>query len=157
MSISNSTIVEDRVQVDGRRHVRERHTDHLAATHDVPYMAEAGANATTTMNNRVASIEAQLKQNEIDANLAKALNGETGTFTFQHSTAGENLTALCDMYKLLTKWELITVAHVLHHQNLTNQQITNNFGFSGAAIQTFLNKLATNDTRYHDILAEQSI
>jgi uncharacterized protein YciI len=158
MAITSSQILEDRAQVDGRRHVRERHTDHLTRQHDVTYMAAAGADVNATMTARVATIEAQLKQNEIDANLAKALNGETDTFTFQHSTGNENLIALRALFKSSTKWELVTLAHVLHHQNLTNNQLDTLFGTTNATERTAVrNKLSTNDTRYHDILAEQSV
>lgn len=158
MPITASIIVEDRAQADGRRWVRERHTDHVGGQHFVSYLAEPESNATATMTARVASIEAQLKQAEINANLAKALNGETNTFTFQHSTANENLAALRELFRNSTKWELVTLAHVLHHQGLTNNQIDNLFGTSNAAgRQAVRDKFAANDTRYHDILAEQSV
>lgn len=157
MSITTSTIIEDLAQVDGRRHVRERHVDHLGGQHFVSYIADSGDNATTAMNTRVSNIEAELKQSEINANLAKALNGETDTFIFQHSTANENLAALRELFKASTKWELITLAHVLHHQNLSNAQIRGLFGVSAGQEQTVKNKLAANDTRYHDILAEEGI
>lgn len=76
MAIISSQIVFDLAQADGRRHVRERHTDGLGVTHDVDYMADAGTNATTEMNNRVANIDAQLKAAEIDRNLAEAMGAD---------------------------------------------------------------------------------
>lgn len=157
MPIVSSIIVEDRAQADGRRHVRERHTDHVGGTHDAVYLAESGADAEAVMAARVANIEAQLKTNEINANLAKALNGETDTFTFQHSTGNENLIALRALFKDSTRWELVTLAHVLHHQNLTNNQLDTLFGTTNNTQRTAVrNKLSLNDTRYHDILAEVS-
>lgn len=73
MSIVNSEILEDRAQVDGRRHVRERHTDHLGQTYEVSYMAEAGADVAATMAARVPILEAQLAELELAANESEVL------------------------------------------------------------------------------------
>lgn len=76
MPIVSSEIVEDRVQVDGRRSVHERHTDDQGRVHEVAYLAEAGENVTTAMNSRVAQINAQLVEAELAANVTQ-LMGET--------------------------------------------------------------------------------
>ena len=73
MPIATSQIIEDHAQADGRRHVRERHTDQLGGVHEVAYMAEVGANTSTIMAARVASLDAQLQSSELAANVSEAL------------------------------------------------------------------------------------
>jgi hypothetical protein len=153
--IVSSQVVEDRTQADGRRRVRERHVDHLGVAHDFPYLAGAGDNVSAAMAARVATIEAQLKANEIAANVAKAMNGETGTFTFTHSTVDENLAALREVYRTATKWEVVTIGHVLHEQALSNARIDTLFGTSGAAGRTAVrDRLAALDVKYHDVISQ---
>lgn len=73
MPIVNSTIIEDRAQVDGRRFVRERHTDNLGAIQEVSYLAEAGADVNAAMTARVATLDAQAKAKEISDNLQQSM------------------------------------------------------------------------------------
>lgn len=73
-SISSSTIIEDAVQVDGRRHVRERHVDNMGMPHDVFYIAEAEADVSAMLPIRAAQIVEQLEAAELAANEAEALN-----------------------------------------------------------------------------------
>lgn len=153
MAISSSIIIEDSAQPDGRRWIRERHTDHLGATHDVVYMAESATNASEVMSNRVASILSQLKQAEINANMAKALNGEL-TFIFNHSTVAENRTVLRELFMVSTKWELTTLAWVIHELSLSDTQLKNLFGVNDAQLPALKTKLLNQHDRYEDILAE---
>ena len=71
MAIVSSTIIEDARQRDGRRHVCERHVDHLGGVRDVRYMAESGADATAILPTRAAQIEAELAAEETAQNLAE--------------------------------------------------------------------------------------
>lgn len=153
MPITSSQIVEDRAQADGRRSVRERHTDDLGETFHVSYLAEAGANVSAIMSGRVAVLEGLLKEAEIARNVSRALDGFTNGFTFRWSTANENLAAMRELYRTATKWELLTLAHVLHHQNLSNAQIDGLFGTSNNTQRTAVrDKLAALDAKYHDVL-----
>src|SRR3990167_5429163 len=111
--ITSSTIIEDSIQADGRRFIRERHTDHLGVFHEISYLAESTANAETAMTARVTQIVEQLKQAEINANMSKSLNAEL-VFTFNHSTVAENRTALRGLFKTATKWELLTLGWVIN-------------------------------------------
>jgi hypothetical protein len=99
MSITNSQIVEDRTQADGRRWVRERHTDHVGKQHEIAYLAESGTNANTAMTNRVAQIEANSKATEILANLANALSDDEPAPTFDYSTSQELASAIRELFK----------------------------------------------------------
>ena len=76
MPIVLSEIVEDSVQADGRRYVRERHTDNLGRVQFVVYLAEAGANASATMTARVLDLDAALVAAELAANANEVLGGE---------------------------------------------------------------------------------
>lgn len=70
MPIVSSVVLEDRVQVDGRRSVSELHTDHLGVQYPVSYMAEAKDDVGVVLVARAAQLEADLAAAEIAANLA---------------------------------------------------------------------------------------
>jgi hypothetical protein len=151
--IATSTIVEDSTQRDGRRWIRERHTDHTGAMHDVVYLAESGENATTVMTARVDQILDQLRNAEIAANIAKALNGEL-VFSTNHSTGNQNLAALRETFKTATKWELLTLGYVIHTTRLSDNQLKNLFTVNDAQLPALKTKLSNLATRYTEALAE---
>ncbi len=62
MRITNSIIIAEHVQRDGRRDITERHVTDTGETIDVHYRAEAKADVERTMRDRVAVIEAQLAE-----------------------------------------------------------------------------------------------
>ncbi len=64
MSIVASVIVEDAEQVDGRRHIRERHTDHLGRHHEVFYVGAANEDEQANLTARVSQIETNLADAE---------------------------------------------------------------------------------------------
>lgn len=153
MSIVSSVIVSDRPQTDGRRFIRERHTDHLGDTHDAAYLAEVDTDEDAVMAVRAAKIEAYLREAEINTNLAKALNGET-VFTTQHSTVNQNLVALRELFRTSTKWELLTLAWVVNEVGLTDNQLKNLFSVNDAQLPTLKTKLASLAAKYEDTLDE---
>lgn len=69
--IISSEIVEDRIQIDGRRQIRERHTESDGLSHDVVYMAEADVDVDAEMSARVPVLETQLTEAELQANQAE--------------------------------------------------------------------------------------
>ena len=71
--IVSSTVVEDRAQVDARRMVREQHTTDDGRVLMVDYLAESGADVYTQMTARVPTLNAQLADAEMAANLAEVL------------------------------------------------------------------------------------
>lgn len=73
MPITSSVIIEDAIQIDGRRRITERHADHLGGVHNVSYIAEAGADAALMLPTRALLIEDQLAAAEIAANIEEAL------------------------------------------------------------------------------------
>lgn len=79
----SSTIIEDRVQIDGRRHVTERHVTDAGRVIDASYMAEAADNARGRMLARVSEIEARIAQEAADTrerNLVDAANGRLAAY-----------------------------------------------------------------------------
>lgn len=56
MPIVSSIIVEDHPQRDGRRAVREQHTDHNGQHHYAMYLAEPAANVSAMMTARAATL-----------------------------------------------------------------------------------------------------
>ncbi len=74
--ITQSSIIEDSIQIDGRRQIRERHVDHLGQPYDYSWMAEAGQDVEAVLPARAAQIEADLAAAEIAANLAEIEGGE---------------------------------------------------------------------------------
>lgn len=152
MSIVASILLEDRAQADGRRAITERHQDHLGLWHFVRYIAENAADASAAMLARVTGLEERLKQAEIDRNVARALDGFTNGFSFAWSTANDNLAALREIYRTATRWELLTLAHVLHHQSLSDAQIRGLFGVAQNQVSAVRSKLAALDAKYHDVL-----
>jgi len=74
MPIVVSRLAEDSRQIDGRRWVREQHTDHVGVIHEVVYMAEVGQVVDLVAS--AGRIEAQLVEAEIAANEAEILSEE---------------------------------------------------------------------------------
>lgn len=74
MPIISSRIAEDARQIDGRRWVREQHTDHVGVVHEIAYMAEVGQVVDLTAS--AARIEAQLMEQEITANETEILGAD---------------------------------------------------------------------------------
>jgi hypothetical protein len=74
MPILSSRLAEDSRQIDGRRWVREQHTDHVGIVHEVVYMAEVGQ--AVDLVTSAARIEAQLVETEIAANETEILGAD---------------------------------------------------------------------------------
>lgn len=69
MSITSSTIEDDDVQVDGRRHILEVHTDHTGQRYEFRWTAAAGQDVTSGLAARATWLADYLAQQEIEANL----------------------------------------------------------------------------------------
>jgi len=100
------------------------------------------------------AFEASLKQAEINANIAKALNGETETSTFVRSTGNENLAAMRAQIAVSTKWELMVLGYVIQEFGLTDNQLKSLFGVNDAQLPALKTKLTTIHARYLASIAE---
>jgi hypothetical protein len=76
MPVISSQITEDSIQADSRRWVTEEHIDSTVETHQIIYLAEFGADITTTMNNRVSQIDENLFDEEINFYLNRIEQGK---------------------------------------------------------------------------------
>jgi len=99
MSIVSSVIAEDRAQVDGRRSVRERHTDHLGAVEEVSYLAEAEDDAAAVMATRVTRLEQQAADREMTRNIAFIVVGEYDRITTEYITVSDARATIRALYQ----------------------------------------------------------
>jgi len=74
MPLLSSRIAEDSRQIDGRRWVREQHTDHVGAVHEIVYLAEAGQ--VVDLAASATRLDAQLTETEIAANEAEIIGAD---------------------------------------------------------------------------------
>lgn len=151
MPIISSQIITDSAQADGRRYIRERHTDHLSKLYDVVYLAEIEATIQDVLLTRAALITEELRKHEINANLKKALNAEL-VFTFDYSTIAENRTALRELFKTATKWELMTLGWVIVELNLSDNQLKSLFSVNDAELPALKAKLNNIAAKYEEAL-----
>ncbi len=86
MTIVSSVIEADRQQKDGRRSVRERHTDHLGIQYFCEYLAEPGANATSAMNARATVLWNQLIELELQKNEQLVVDEGVVVVVFNYAT-----------------------------------------------------------------------
>lgn len=74
--VSSTFTLEEHPQKDGRTWVIETHTDQLGVPHYVRYLDTAGDDHTAIMNARVPSINADLINTELSANLAEVIDAD---------------------------------------------------------------------------------
>lgn len=141
MTIVSSETVETSLQADGRRYVREHHTDHLGVVHPRTWLAGAADNLAAALATYATNLAEALKQQEIAANIASVLSdGSLAVTTFQHSTAAENRSALWAAYLTATRVEAIFIGDFLN--SLTNTQLQTLFGMTNTQVNTLrTNKL----------------
>jgi hypothetical protein len=141
VTIVSSIIIEDSPQIDGRRWIRERHTDSLGVPHDRVYMAAAKFDTSTILTVDAASIDAQLTADEIAANIASVLAfGSQATLNFSYSTTVQNRSAIRGAYASATQLQAIMIGDFLN--TLTDAQLQNVFGLTAGQVTTLrANKL----------------
>lgn len=141
MAIVSSVLIEAAPQRDGRLWSGEQHTDQLGLVYLYRTLLDAGVNATTVMNARVATINALLTANEIAANLAGIETlGTEFVPTFNYSTAAQNAAAVRAAYATMTRTQAIFTGEFLGA--LTDVQLENAFGLTQGQVTTLrANKL----------------
>lgn len=154
-TITSSVIVEDAAQKDGRRYITERHTDHVGGTYEVRYIALAAADVNATMTARVATIEAELAENEIRKNLDNAVSD--GSFvapTTVHCTVAQIRARLRELYQTPSGWKAVCLGRYINSLGLTDQQLSSLFGVNGAQLTALKTKLANATTRFNQVTSE---
>lgn len=147
MAIISSTIVEDRVQADGRRHVTERHEDHLGVVFLNHYMAEAGANIATAMNNRVAQLEANAVQAELELIIATLPPNPT----LHYATIAQAGAFIRNRYKDARGAEVGRIAVWLLAR--TDAQLRNAFGMTQGQVDALKVRLQAAADKYSAAIA----
>jgi hypothetical protein len=152
MPITTSTILWDQAQADGRRYIRERHVDHLAIAHLIDYLAPAGADVNAILAARAVALVDDLAQEEIAADLAAIyVAGPLAVVTTNHVTLSDVRTALRNAYKTVTREQAFALGAFLN--TLTNTQLGNLFGVSGAQLTALRTRLQTKATQWADYIA----
>jgi hypothetical protein len=139
MPINSSTFVQGLAQVDGRRQVTEKHVDHMNVAHIYSWLAAEGVDPTPVVAGRVAGLLAQLKDNEIERNLAVIKNdGQLAVTVLNYSTIDENFSVVRAYYLTATRVEAIFIGDFMSAR--TNAQLQSLFGMNN----TQVNNLRTN-------------
>lgn len=141
MPIVSSVIAADDAQADGRRYIREVHTDHLGREHVVLYLAPAVWDAEAVMAARVNGIETGLRDGEIANNVAQAFQqGSLAVTTRDYSSVAENASAFREAYHTATSFEAMMMGDLL--ATLTDGQLRNAFNITQEQVVTIrANKL----------------
>lgn len=147
MTIATSVIVDISVQKDGRKWVRELHTDSFNIQYGRSYLADALYDLSAALAAYAVILDTNLTQMEISYNVVSVLNnGSLATVTFSYSTASQNRTALRQAYQTATKQDAIMIGDFL--SSLTDGQLQTLFSMTAGQVNTLrTNKLtpaATN-------------
>lgn len=139
MPIVSSAIQSDSAQKDGRRWIRELHTDHLGKAWGRVYLVDALFDAVSALSAYATQLASSLKQSEIDRNVQEIVaQGSLAQITLNWSTVDENFTALRGYYRTASQIEAIMAGDFLSAR--TDTQLKNLFGYT----QTQVNNLRTN-------------
>lgn len=151
MAIVSSQIVEDRAQIDGRRSIREQHTDQLGKLYFYAYLAEAMADAAAIMAARVTSINAWLIQNEMDQDIAYILVGNYAAVTSQYAALADIRVALRNFYKTASGQDVGRMAGFL--LTLTDGQLRTIFNMTQAEVDALKVRLQNRFDALNAVLA----
>lgn len=152
-----SQILEDRAEADGRRAIREQHTDNLGLLYDVLYLAEAATDAAAMLTTHATNLAAQLQTNEITANVQRALLQQT--WTTNYSTLTQFRAALRAFYQTCSSWDATRIGNFINSLNLTDAQLASIFGFANPSTQltNLKNLLAAQASRYAAVAADAGV
>lgn len=148
--IVNSIILEDRSQVDGRRHICERHTDHLGLHYCYAYMAASGFNASQALADRVATLNAALVTQDLEKAYRTVLAGGTPTLTY--ATLDEAGTYLRGLYPTLTGEPACRVSVWLLAQ--TDTRLRNMFNMTQQQVNNLRTRLTTRSNALTTMLSQ---
>ena len=132
MAITSSVVTVEHAQIDGRRWVREVHSDATGIAQIVDYLGASNA-ATTAQgiaNARVATLNAQLAE----AEARQKFGIDANPVPFRWQTAGEFLDRLRAFYRQATREQLARLARYVTRRiddgSVTVAQLRNAFGLT---------------------------
>jgi hypothetical protein len=135
MAITASAIVGNALQKDGRRYIRERHTDHTGEFWFRAYLASVGEDLNAALATYATVLVEALRVAEIQRNVIGILaDGRLAIITLVHSTAAQNFAALREAYRNATRVEAVFIGDFLG--SLTDAQLQTAFGLSAAQVTT---------------------
>ena len=150
--IISSVVVSDQPQIDGRRWIRERHTDHMAVVYFRDYVAVAGLVIADGFPAVVAILNQHLTDAEIARDLANIYErGNLAVVTTNYVTLVDIRTALREAYRTVTREQAFALGAFLN--TLTNTQLGTLFGVSGAGLTALRNRLQIKATQWAEYLA----
>lgn len=152
MSIVSSIVIENIIQIDGRRFVRERHTDQLGATYDVVYYGPANDDPSVILAARVATIEDSLDASELGENMQRALDQKPPTFNY--TTAAKFRQKLRELFQTLSGWDLTRLGKFVNSLNLSDAVLKALFGVNDAQLVVLKAKLSALASKYDDVIAQ---
>lgn len=152
MPIVSSVVVWDQPQSDGRRYIREQHTDHLGAAQFRDYLVAAGVVVADGFPAIVAILDQALIDAEIQKDLAAIYaDGPLAVVTTDYVTLTDIRAALRDAYRTATREQAFALGAFLN--TLTNAQLGTLFGVSGAALTALRNRLQTKAAQWAEYIA----
>jgi hypothetical protein len=135
MSIVSSIIAATDTQKDGRKWIRELHTDQVGVQYVRTYLAGGADDTAAALAAYAVILAANITASEIAANLSAVLTaGSLAVPTFVYSTQSANLTALRAAYLISTRTEAIMIGDFL--SSLTDGQLQTIFAMSAGQVTT---------------------
>ncbi len=136
-TIASSQIVENSLQADGRRAIRERHIDNGGVPHFYPYFAEILHDINAIMAARIATVIRDIENEEMERNIVVILRlGRLAILnvdvTTIYTTAQQNADVMRAVYRGATQVTAIMLADWLSDR--TDAQLQNAFGMTSAQV-----------------------
>jgi hypothetical protein len=152
MPIVTSVVLDDAPQVDGRRWIRERHTDQVGEQYFRVYLVAAGVVVADGFPTVVAMLNQALIEWEIARNLAAIYQfGDAAVVTTVHATLNDIRPALRDAYRTATREQALALGAFLN--TLTNAQLGTLFSVSGAQLTALRTRLQTKAAQWADYIS----
>jgi hypothetical protein len=141
MSIVSSITADVAVQKDGRRWVRELHTDQVGLQYVRNWLATAVDDLAAALAAYATQLSADITAREIANNVAQVLaNGSVAVLTFVYSTPTLMFTSLRPAYQTATRVDAIMIGDFL--SSLTDGQLQTVFSMTAGQVTTLrANKL----------------
>ena len=143
MAVTSSVVIVEGPQIDGRRWVREVHSDAQGVAQIIDYLgaSDAATTAQGIANARVAGLNLSLA----DAEALEKVGINANPIPFRWQTAGEFLDRLRAFYKLATREELARMARYITRRiddgSVTVAQLRNAFGLTAGQWTTLEAKM----------------
>jgi len=152
MPIISSQVIEDSVQHDGRRWIRERHIDQLGLFYERVYMVESNVIIANGFPAIVALLNNQLIDTEIEMNFKRIYaSGDLAVVSIQYATLADIQAALRAAYKTIVREQAFALGAFFN--TLTNTQLGTLFGVSGGALSSLRTRLTTKASQWAEYIA----